>query len=161
VSAPRASIVHRMPGRLRLRIHEKRDDTSYFAELDAALRRIDGVDDVVVNPATSSALLHLDTALEGGASEAVLRAGEALGLFEIAEEPPRGTPLAHLYERVLEADRRLAERTEGRWDLATLGFYALLGGSAVQLVRGKFMPAGATLMIQALGLVLKQAERRR
>lgn len=150
-----------MAGRVRLRIPEKRDDAAYFAELEAALRGLDGVDNVVVNPTTSSVLLHLDAARLGAQAEPVLRAGEALGLFEIAEEPPRGTPIAHLYERLLEADRRLAERTEGRWDLATLGFYALLGGSAVQLVRGRFMPAGATLAIQALGLVLKQAERRR
>jgi len=156
VSVPRASIVHRMPGRVRLRVPEKRDDATYFGELESALRGVDGVAEVVVNPTTASVLVHVE--LE---AEPVLRAAEALGLFEIAEEPPRGTPIAHLYERLREADRRLALRTEGRWDLATLGFYALLGGSAVQLVRGKFMPAGATLAIQALGLVLKQAERRR
>jgi hypothetical protein len=145
-----------MKNRLRLRIPSRRGDAEFHAELERAMRGVEGVTDVHVNPTTASVLLSHE-----GEADEVLRAAEARGLFEVAAETPRATPLAHLYDRLAEADRDLVARTEGRWDLATLGFYALLGGSIVQLARGKFMPAGATLALQAFGLVLKQAERRR
>jgi hypothetical protein len=154
VRPPRAAVVHRIDGRLRLRIPEKRDDVAFFEELAGALSKLPDVEQVITNATTTSVLIH-----HRGSGDALLRASEQGGLLELDAESPSGTPIRHLYERIEDADQSLREKSAGRWDLPTLAFYALVGGSLVQLARGHFMPAGATLAVQALGLVMKQGNR--
>jgi hypothetical protein len=151
---PDAILVHHIDGRMRLRIPGKRDDLAFFERLTDALSKLPDVERVSANPATTSVLIH-----HRGSSDALLSACEKAGLLLVRRAPSGGTPLRHLFDRIEDADQTLLAKSGGRWDLPTLAFYALVGGSLVQLARGHFMPAGATLAVQALGLVMKQGPR--
>lgn len=52
-----AVVVHQMPGRVRVRIPEKRHDKDFFSMVEALLPVIDGVEDVETNPLTASVLI--------------------------------------------------------------------------------------------------------
>lgn len=57
-----ASIAHRVPGRIRLRIEERRGDREFFAGLAQELHAIDSVEAVRVNPDTGSLVIeHADS----------------------------------------------------------------------------------------------------
>ena len=43
-------------------------------------------------------------------------------------------------------------------DLRVVTVGALLGGSAYQLVRGNFLPAGGTMLVQALSVLFGRVE---
>jgi hypothetical protein len=59
-----AVIVHRIPGRVRLRIVEKRGDAAYFTELAVGLSRLGNVESAKANPATASVAMEFTGALD-------------------------------------------------------------------------------------------------
>ena len=83
-----AYIVHRIPGRVRLRIRGKRQDQAYFEALCRQLQPLDCVEDVRANCNTGSIILrYAETPY--AEVEAELR---QLQLFDIAQRKP--IPLA-------------------------------------------------------------------
>jgi hypothetical protein len=58
-----AVIAHRMPGRIRLRIAEKRSDSVYFSALSATLAGSDTVRNVKTNPSTGSVVVEFSGSL--------------------------------------------------------------------------------------------------
>jgi hypothetical protein len=56
--AVHALIVHQIPGRIRMRIPEKRGDDDYFSRLFERLSGVDAVRNVKVNPATASVVIE-------------------------------------------------------------------------------------------------------
>lgn len=56
--ATNAVIVHQLPGRVRLRLHEKRGDPDYFSAMSENIARLNGVHHVKVNPSTGSMLIE-------------------------------------------------------------------------------------------------------
>lgn len=149
-----ARVVHATPRRVRLRVPSQKGDAPWFAGVKRALEACSGVTAVAVNPATASVLVSH----EGSFAE-VERHARAAGLFETHAEPPHPRTLNALHDRLTALDESLRRRSEGQIDLRTLGFVALLGGSAYQLARGDFLPAGGALLMQALS-VLSGARRR-
>ncbi len=160
MSPPRAYVAHRARGRLRLRVPERRNDAGYFETLAAALRGVRGVREVSANPGTGSVVLRVEDDSEDGS---LLGPAVREGLFELHEEPgpPRDTPLSGIARALSGVGASLQSRTEGRWDLSSLSFYALVGAGLYQLARGKFMPAGGALLITAINLVNREADRQR
>lgn len=53
-----ALVAHALPGRIRLRIPEKKGDGGYFEALLAAIGACQGLAKLVINPATASVLIH-------------------------------------------------------------------------------------------------------
>jgi hypothetical protein len=54
----RAALVHRLPGRIRLRMQEKRGDTDYFSRLSADFSALDDVHHVRTNASTGSVVIE-------------------------------------------------------------------------------------------------------
>jgi hypothetical protein len=77
-----AYLVHQIPGRMRLRVPDKRGDASYFESVSKVLSRHPGVEHLMVKPGTASILVH-----HHGAAEPIVAAASERGLFAIAPEP--------------------------------------------------------------------------
>lgn len=54
------TIVHQIPGRIRMRVPDKRNDAAYFSRLSESLAGIEGVRSSQVTPRTGSVVLHYD-----------------------------------------------------------------------------------------------------
>lgn len=52
-----AVIVHRLPGRIRLRLQDRRGDTDYFSTLSEEISGMPGIAEVKVNPLTGSVVI--------------------------------------------------------------------------------------------------------
>jgi heavy-metal-associated domain-containing protein len=156
--APSARIVHQVPGRTRLRTREMKGDDKYFAELHQALSQTPGVRNVQVNSLTQSILLEHDTDIQELMSEA-----ERRGYLRL--ESPAHQPYLAEIDRVLSvSDHKLREVTGGRLDFETLTFLGFAAGGLYQVVKGRALPAGVTLLRYAVELVgsagLASLERR-
>jgi hypothetical protein len=144
---PRAEISHLTPGRLRLRIPERRRDDAFFARVRQHLSDRSGVVRVDVNPITASVLIQFN----GAAEDFAARDDD---LFELDDFPLEPSPLDAVRDEVVAADRTLRQLTGGA-DLRTLLFFALLAGGLYQLVRGNIAAPAVTLLwyaCEALGL---------
>ncbi len=134
----RAYAVHRLPGRVRLKIPSRRSDEAFFAEVERRLRRLEGVTRVHANAVTGSVLVEHKGEIADLAREAL---GSDLGeLVDIALGLP---PVA----RRLNAEAQAIDTTVRRWsggavDLGTVASLALLAMAAIHLLRGR-QPANA------------------
>lgn len=137
---PEAIVTHATSRRTRLRIPGKRGDEPFFSYLLIHLANLDGVDQVQTNSRTGSILIR-----HGGDPAAVFRQAEERHLFfvepgeRIEEAGPaaEGTFLLQMRRRFKELDQRTISGTEGRLDMASIGFLALLGAAGYDLLRGK------------------------
>jgi cation transport ATPase len=62
--ATAAIIVHQLPGRVRLRLDEKRGDPEYFSALSENVSHLNGVEQVKVNPSTGSMVIEFSDSTE-------------------------------------------------------------------------------------------------
>jgi hypothetical protein len=149
----RAVVAHALPGRTRIRISDRKHDREFFQRAAATLIEMDGTGPVTINPVSASVLvLHRDSV------EALGAFAREHGLFDLApqviEAPPPRRPLPQAVGDKLQlADFALRYKTGNKTDLATITFGALIIGAGVQLLRGQFLPASATLLHYALDLV--------
>jgi hypothetical protein len=89
--------------------------------------------------------------------EQVRRFASERELFESPELQSAQPALASVYQRMRAIDLDLRHRTGNEWGIGAIAFYALVGASLYQLGRGKFLPAGATLLFQAVNILLRNA----
>jgi hypothetical protein len=130
---PGAHVVHRVPGRLRLRVEGKRGDGDWFDEAATTLAMLAGVEEVATSPRTSSIMLR-----HSRPAEDVLAAAAARGLFRLADaDAAEGTA----GERLRAAAGRLS---------ASEGLALVLTLAALrQLWRGQILPPAVTLLAYA------------
>jgi hypothetical protein len=150
---PKAYLVHRLPGRVRLRVREKRQDTDYFDRVRRQLAWLPGVESVRVNAATGSVLvLHPDMPYAD-----LERRLQALELFALVPEAePVTPPLAGVRAGMARIDALLGSSFPGGLDLRTL---VVMGAGALalrQIVRGEVLGPGLPLLWSAMELVLRQ-----
>jgi hypothetical protein len=83
---PTAHVEHQIPGRIRLRVPEKRGDASYFESVRQRLVEHPAVERLRVSSVTASIVVH-----HNGAAEPVTAAASERGLFKVARgaTPPR------------------------------------------------------------------------
>lgn len=62
--ATSAVLVHRIPGRIRLRVESMRGDADYFATLSEGFSGLDVVQNVKANPSTASIVIEFSDSLE-------------------------------------------------------------------------------------------------
>lgn len=145
---PVARVTHVSPGRLRLRIAEHRDDPGYFSSLVKILgRELECA--VEAFPITGSLLLQDCPA----SLDELSRLAESKRLFTLT--PPVGrTPFPGHVKRLLAlVNQDLRKITQGRLDLPSSAFAALLATGIYQLVRGRITaPPWYTAFWFAMGL---------
>ncbi|HEX7634565.1 MAG TPA: hypothetical protein VF427_04695 [Noviherbaspirillum sp.] len=78
--AAHAVVVHRIPGRVRLRIQDRRGNAAYFSNLSENLARFENVHNARANPVTGSIALEF-----AGSLDEVLRRAEKDDLLTIVE----------------------------------------------------------------------------
>lgn len=144
-----ARLVHRLPGRARLRIEGRRGDVAWFDRLRLDLALVEGVRAVEANPRIGSLLL-----LHDGPLEPLLARLHAAGL--VAADPlARGErPFRErLVERLGRLDRAMLRASEGELDGRGALLLAFLGLALLQAVRGQVAGPALTLLWYASGLL--------
>jgi hypothetical protein len=146
---PPATVVHELPGRIRIRVPSRRGDAPYFEAAAEALARCPLVEAVRFNPLAGSLLL-----LHRSDRESIREYAEARGLFSVRDEPELGSPAttttAALHSMLGRFDDALLGATRNTGDLRTVTFLALVGAAALQFARGNVLPAGVTLLHYAM-----------
>lgn len=144
----RAVVVHQAPGRMRLRIPERKRQAAFFERLKSQLAAPNGIVSVEANPLTGSVTIahSLDV-------EQIARHAREAGLFEIDTRgrEPVAVALAQGSESL---DRRLRRASGGSLDLFSVAFLGLAGVGVWQLVRGNVSAPAVTLFWYAASLIL-------
>jgi hypothetical protein len=156
-----ASVKHRAPGRMRLQVSEEDFNQVRLQDAVLALRRSPNLRRVQGNPVTRTILIEaesdaeLDTALEEVAEAQVIH----LRTVTQAEHPES---LHQSWNRMTgKADHFLQELSDGRVDVRTAVVIGLATLGIGQMTRGKFLPAGMTMLIYAAGLMDRSSDPKR
>lgn len=145
---PQARVEHVSPGRVRLRVAQRRGQAAYFETLSQRLGQEPMVRGVQVNARTGSVLLHFQPSADW---PALRRRAAELGLFAVVMPPARAAPARSRPSLApLERLGRLAE--PGSTGSAALAV-ALLAGAAIQTWRGQIAVPAVSLAWYALQLL--------
>ncbi len=148
---PRARVVHALPGRLRLRLPERRNEPDYFATLEERLGACPGVTALRTNHRTGSVLIHHDPEHH---RDAILRWGAKHGLFTTAGHPaPPPTLRTMAQGGLVRLDRRLLDHSAGTTDSRSLLMVVLLALTLVQAARGQVLGSASTMLWYAFTLI--------
>lgn len=147
-----AFVVQELPGRLRLKIPEKRGDQAYFARLAAQLGEDRHIGQVRGNARTGSLLILHPPAIV--AADLIARS-ERLGLVFPAQRlvPVRQSLFEYVSAGVKVCDRRLASVSRGFIDLPSAILLGLLILALRQAARGDILVPAFSLLWYASGLV--------
>ena len=149
---PRAYIVHRLPGRLRLRIRDRRQDPDYFAAVRRELEAVPGIDSVRVNGNTGSILL-LHPQVPHAQLASRLR---ELELFELAVGPEPAVPaLASVRSMISELNQAVDSGSSGGVDLRALVVLAGLAIAIRQMMRGELLGPALPLLWSVAELAMR------
>jgi hypothetical protein len=148
---PSAHLVHRAPGRIRIRVPSRRHDGEYFKTLSENLKSVSGASHVVTNALTGSILiLHTaELALDVLANYAFKE-----GLFELAPNEQENAPVLvteTISDILKTVDQKLIKWSEGQVDLRSAAFVGLFGLGLYQMARGRVLPAAISLFDDARG----------
>jgi len=144
-----AWVVHRIAGRLRLRLPDHKGDALFFATLAESARALPGVTGIRPNPLAASVVIEHEV-VEAAHLDSMLG---ALGLELVEGGPPAEPPLRALAGGFAEVERELRGITGNAADLRTLGFLALATAGLVQAVRGHPFSAASSLLWHAAELL--------
>jgi hypothetical protein len=142
---PEAQIVHRLPGRVRLRISGKRNDTAYFSKLAEMIRACPGVGEARVNPLTGSLIVWHE-----GPFEVVAAYAEARQMFRVTGPSPAAPLRTQVAEGLEDTSRNLEAVTGGELDLDGMLIVGLTGLAIQQAIEGNIMAPAVTLLWYAL-----------
>ncbi len=153
-----ASVKHRAPGRLRLQVSEEDFNQVRLQDAVQALRRSSNLRRVQGNPVTRTILLEaesdaeLDSALEEVAEAHVIE-------LKPVQTSEQTESLHESWNRMMtKADRILDEISDGRMDMRSAVVVGLSVLGIGQMTRGKFLPAGMTMLMYAAGLMDRSSE---
>jgi hypothetical protein len=127
-------------GRFRICVSEKKRDKSYFESLIHSLRSLPTIKKITANPVTGSLLIYSSL----GKEELVSLLEKNGSLSITSQNGERATP-----PRGRKSRREIDYHPAGAPELSALVGMTLLGLAAWQGSRGKFLPAGLTLVFQA------------
>ncbi len=148
---PAAIVVHRMPGRVRVRVDDHRRDEAYFARVVKQLRECPTVVDVAATPVTGSILIQH----EGTDTDTIRSHARAFDLFEMMTPSDRIDAAGPPPDRVVRAglfrvDQWMRREGGNGAQLRSVALVGLLGAAVWQALRGHVLPASATLVWYAL-----------
>jgi hypothetical protein len=139
---PDARIVHRLPGRLRIKFDKQKGDVAFFSMLCNELRTCPGVLDVTANPVTASALIQ-----HAGGEPKVLQFAAAHRLFNVITS--NGSPAdtqARMAAGLGSFSRDLKRVSGGSMDLNALVVMGLTGLAIQQAIQGNIMAPALSLL---------------
>lgn len=159
VNHPSAYIKHQLPGRVRLKIPQKKGDLGYFDRIAELFADYPGITQLQLNPPAASILI-----CHGAETHFVNIAEFAQdnGLFMITEQPeeiisiPR-MPIATLTSTGLKSfDESLMDFTRGRVDSRSFFVLALTGLAIHQITKGNLMAPASSLLWYAIELLREE-----
>lgn len=151
---PEGLIVHRSPGRLRIRIRQEQRNTAYFDHIRRKLSEYPRIGEIETTPRTGSLMI---TGMVPDPAELNRFAGKNR-LFHLPENRlPQGRTLPRLIERTIGAcNNAIATGTRGELDLFFMIFLFLIGTSTYQLIRDGFkLPPWHTAFWYSMGFFTK------
>ncbi len=159
---PSAYIKHQLPGRVRLKIPQKKGDFDYFDRIAERFSDCPGITQLQFNPPAGSMLIchreeiHLLTIVEFAQTN---------GLFSIIEQPEAVFSIPHLPLAKLTStslggfEDLLMNFSRGRLDARTILIMALIGLAVRQITRGNVMGAASSLIWYAFRLLKEESEK--
>jgi hypothetical protein len=150
---PEARLCHASPGRLRIRIPQKRGDGAFFQRAEEKLAARFGSAAVAANPVTAS-LLVADVRVS---PEEVAAFAREAGLCALDLTPgPRREGVQNIISPLRTADARLRQISGGTLDVPSGVFVALVVYGVVEILRGNFQaPPWYTAFWYAFGVFTK------
>lgn len=149
---PIAIVSHQTKYRIRLRIPSKKQDATYFEELEHALGRCRGVREVTCNARTASVLVHHENI-----PQEVIKYAEQKRLF-MAERQGSEAPAMRLSDRLnqkfVRVNQAVSDLTQREIGIKDMAFFSLVGLSAFQVFQKKILPPSVTLLWYAVSLHL-------
>ena len=154
---PFAYIKHQLPGRVRLKIPQKRGDFHYFDRIAESLAGCAGITRLQLNPPAGSILIchDIDTHFLN-----IIEFSQANGLFKIIEPPEEETysipylPIPMLASTGLNRfDESLLDFSRGRLDGRSLLFLGLIGLAVRQITKGHLLGPASTLLWYAFSVL--------
>jgi hypothetical protein len=160
---PNAYIKHQLPGRVRLKIPQKKGDFDYFDRIAELFSDCPGITQLQFNPPAASILIchRSETHFLNIAEFA-----QANGLFTIIEQPEEIFAIPHLpiakltYDGLGNIDDVLMNVSRGRLDGRTILIMALIGLAVRQITRGNIMGAASSLIWYAFRLMKEESEKK-
>lgn len=147
-SVPAARIVHRTPGRLRLRIAERIGDAAWFDEAALSLAMARGIIGVRTAARTGSILIS-----HRGEAAAIIDEAVRAGLFTLADaDDPAGD--APAWQGRADAARTAFETLAWNSQATAAAGFLLLAAALLQARRGNIMPPAVSLLVYAMGALL-------
>ena len=147
-----ATIVHQLPGRMRVRIARAQNDREFFAQVRQVFGNMQGIRSVETNYLTGSILFQYT-----GEPHEIEQTAAREGLFKIRREA-LPLPAAAMMQVSLSSVRTRLNRFSGsRIDFQGAALLLLAGGSLLQMLRKNVWPAGVTLLWYAAN-ILKDAK---
>ncbi|WP_031432449.1 HMA2 domain-containing protein [Methylomarinum vadi] len=162
-SIPSAFVKHQLPGRVRLKIPEKKGDFRYFDRVADVFAGSQGITQLQLNPPAASVLIsHRDDI----SFQHIVEFAENNGLFRLTEKPEDyepltlpNLPIATLSSIGLDrVDDSLLNLSKNRLDNRSVLFLTLIGLAIHQIARGNIMAPAASLLWYALELLEKENE---
>ncbi|MFO8003117.1 HMA2 domain-containing protein [Thioalkalivibrio sp.] len=143
----KAYLVHKAPGRLRLRLPEMRGQIPFFRDVVTRISSLEDIEAVRANPDTGGVLiLH-----RRDAQQAVLdRVASVVNLTEEEYVPP--STFSRAVTGLGKLDEVIARETRGGSSLSSVIFLVLVGMALAQIGRGQVMAPAASLLWYALDL---------
>ncbi|MGH8502153.1 MAG: HMA2 domain-containing protein [Gammaproteobacteria bacterium] len=156
---PTARVCHAIPGRIRIRVPDRRQDHAYFLKAQEELSAFDGIDSVGVNPVTASLLIHHQTS-----EQAIAQFAQSQGLFRIAEPDDTDAEQESISQRAhgtLRAlDQRLRRLTSGGTDFWGIVFLIMTALGINEFVKGNVAAPATSLIWYGMGaLMLAQSNK--
>ncbi len=152
-----AWIVHRLPGRLRLRFPGYKQDVAFFAGLVEDIGGLPGVYAVRANPMTASLLIELD---ESRAQTGRLHDWFADRNIELQTgEPPPVAAGPAIREGLERLDHYVGLASRQATDLRSLGVLFFSSLALLQVARGQVLAPASSLLWYALDLLRDPAGR--
>lgn len=151
-SVPDAYLSHQLSGRMRIKIPQKKGDSTYFLSLNAKMSKLSGIERLESNPITGSVLF-----LHNIDSDSIFEYARQNNLFDIKKDSS-SNPSFH--KNILEAfkgfNSRIKGFTGGEIDLWSMSFILLVAVGLYQISMGNFAaPAWYTAFWYALNIFLK------
>ncbi|UQN13214.1 HMA2 domain-containing protein [Methylococcus capsulatus] len=149
----KAEIVHCLPGRLRLRVAEKRGDEAALRELANGLAAHPEVASVEVRPVTGGLLVVHNL---GEAWQPITRYAADRNLFAVTAPAASVSPLSIADATVAGfkvIDRRLRRATGGALDFQSAMFLTFVGFAVHQARQGHMLGPVSTLLLNAYGFL--------
>lgn len=154
---PFAYIKHQLPGRVRLKIPQKKGDFHYFDRIAESLAGCTGITRLQLNPPAGSILICHDIETH---FLNISEFAQTNGLFTIIEQPEEEAftipylPIPMLASTGLNRfDESLMDFSRGRLDGRSLLFLGLIGLAVRQITKGHILGPASTLLWYAFSVL--------